>query len=439
MLTLKLAVRGLWRHKVRAIITLVAVVFGQFLFLFFMAMTDGGHDQMIEIGIRQGRTGHVVVQADGYQESQAMELLVPDGGAIRDKISNKDNKLNVALRVFGGGLARTAAGSVGVFFAGVEPEREREVSELPEKLIKGVYLGAAEKEVGRAERSVGELWCARGSKPGGESVVRSHPVVVGAQLADTLKLQLCDKLVVDAQGMGSQESRQFRVVGVFKTGNSDLDGAYIQLMLNHAQEILHLGNGVHQVAVFGESARETESIFADVNKALGDRPGLVVLSWDEVIKEMAELIWLDKVSGYVFVGILLIIIGTGVLNTVLMSVMERTREFGVMRALGTRSGRIFGLVLVEGALIGLIGVIVGSLIGLPVIRYFETTGIDMSKFSDGDAMEMGGVAITVIKGKLYPMSFVFATLSVFFMAVLSSIYPAVRAVRMHILKAIHHV
>ena len=140
-----------------------------------------------------------------------------------------------------------------------------------------------------------------------------------------------------------------------------------------------------------------------------------------------------------FILIVLVIIGIGVLNTVLMSVMERTREFGVMRAVGTPPSKIFWVVLVEGAFIGFLGVIVGTLVALPIVHYFETTGIDFSQWSDGSAMEMGGVAMTVLKGKLYPMRAFVASLCVFFIAIISSIYPAVRAVRMQILRAIHHV
>ncbi len=439
MLTLKLAIRGLWRHKMRTIITLAAVVGGQFMFLIFLSVNDGAHDQMIEIGIRQGRCGHVVVQAEGYQESQAMELLVPDGHEIRDIVKRKNQELDVALRVFGGGLARTAAGSVGVFFAGVEPNQEKGVAEIPGRITRGVYLGANERTVRRAERKEGELWCAVDGGGGEASAVNVHPVVVGSRLADTLKLELCDRLVLDAQGMGSQESRQFRVVGVFNTGSADFDGSVIQILIQDAQQILHLGNGVHQVAVFGENARRTPSIIEDVKSAVGGRPGLVVLPWDEVITEMAELIWVDKLSGFVLMSIVLVIIGAGVLNTVLMSVMERTREFGVMRALGTRPRRVFWVVLTEGGFIGVLGVILGSIAVYPLLHYFSTTGIDLSSFSGGEPMEAGGVAITVVKGKIYPMSALLVSLGIFFMTILSSIYPAVRSVRMHILRALHHV
>jgi ABC-type lipoprotein release transport system permease subunit len=436
MLTLKLAIRGLWRHKMRTVITLAAVAIGHFLFLIFMTMNDGGHEQMIEMGIRQGRAGHVVVQAEGYQKSRSVELLVTEPGSVRERIKKRAPGAEVALRAFGGGLARSTADAVGVMFAGVEPKKEAEVSDLREKIVKGVYLGAGAKEIASAEKKPEELWCARRDK--GKDL-GSNPVVVGVQLADSLRVGLCDKIVINAQGMGSQESQQFRVVGMFRTGSVDLDASFVQMRLGDAQDLLHLAGGVHQVAVFGQSAREAEHLHDEAARAVADRPGLVVLTWDEAMPEMAEFIWLDEASGWVFAFIVLIIIGIGVLNTVLMSVMERTREIGVMRALGTRPWRIVALVLVEGLFLGVVGIAVGSLLAIPVVDYLETTGIDFSAWTDGGAVEAGGVAMTVIKGKLYLHRAVLEGVIVFGMTILSSIYPAVRAARIKILRAIHHV
>jgi len=224
-------------------------------------------------------------------------------------------------------------------------------------------------------------------------------------------------------------------VGIFRYGSPDLDASFVNLRLGDAQRMLHLGDGVHQVAVFAPSLHETDRVLAGVRRVVRD-PSLQVLRWDKAMPEMAEFIWLDEASGYVFLVIVYLIIGIGILNTILMSVIERTREFGVMRALGASPWRVVWLVLAEGAAIGAIGVLVGTATGMPLVHYLETTGIDMSQFSEG-AMEAGGVVMTVVKGKLYLASALWASVGIFGMAVVAAIYPAIRAARVQVLRAIH--
>ena len=447
MLSLKLALRSLWRHKVRTGITLGAIMFGHFLGLIFLAFNDGGHELMIELGIRQGRAGHVVVQAKGYQKTQAVELLVPDPEKVRQIVKKHVPKSRVVLRAFGGGMARTANDAVGVMFAGVEPRHERHVADLADKVIQGVYLGSAKGAIDKAERKeqkrlskAGEkakedpLWCAR---PAARNAPERKQVVIGAQLAKTLNVGLCSKIILDVQGMGSREQDNYRVVGIFKTGSVDLDGFFIHLKLAEVQRLLHIGEGVHQVAIFVGSVKQAKPAAALLKGPI-ESSRLEVLPWDKAMPEMAEFIWLDEASGYIFMLILYLIVGIGVLNTVLMSVMERTREFGVMRALGAGPWRIVLLVIMEGALLGLLGVVFGSLVSWYPIHYIETVGIDISAMSGG-AMEAGGVVLTVIKGKLYLSGAFWAGFGVFCMALAAAIYPAIRAAKVQVLKAIHTV
>lgn len=436
MLSLKLAFRGLWRHKVRTIITLLAVAFGQLMGLVFLTMNDGGHELMIELGVRQGRAGHVVVQAKDWQKTQSVELMVTDADRIRQVIRERLPKSRVVLRAFGGGLAKTASKAVGVLFAGVEPSREKHVTELADKIVQGVYLGASSDAITKAERKLkkkGALWCAR---PVGPDEPPRRQIVIGAQLAKSLKTDLCRRVNLRAQGLGKQEEAAFLVVGIFKTGSADMDGFFVHLALPDVQQLLHLGTGVHQVAVFVKSAKASKSAARAIRAAVPDR-SLDVLAWDKALPEMAEFIWLDEASGYVFLIIVYLIIGIGILNTILMSVMERTREFGVMRALGAGPGRIVLLVLAEGMVIGLIGMIIGSLGSLPLVHYLETTGVDFAQWSDGEAMEAGGLAMTVIKGKLYMTSALWASGIIVGMSMLAAIYPAIRAAKVKVLKAIH--
>jgi len=445
MMTLKLAFRGLWRHKIRTLITVGAIFTSHCWGLVFLSMNDGGHELMVEMGIRQGRAGHVVVQAKDYQQTQAVELLVTDPERVRKLIQKKVPRSRVVLRAFGGGLARSSNDAVGVMFAGVEPDQEKHIDDLAKKIVRGVYLGASESAIRTAEMKEAKrktdgrklvskgLWCAR--KAGPDEPPR-QPVVIGVRMAKTLRVGLCDKLILDVQGMGDKEQAKMLVVGIFKTGTADLDAFTLQAPLKVVQRLLHIGSGVHQVAVFVGSIKRTQAT-VDAIKGPVEDGSMVVLPWDKAMPEMAEFIWLDEASGYIFLIILYLIVMIGVLNTVLMSVMERTREFGVMRALGAGPWRIVGLVLAEGLLLGILGVALGGVLAAYPLYYLETTGIDIAMFTGGEAMEAGGITMTIMKGKIYLAGALKACGIIVAMTVVAAVYPAIRAAKVKVLKAIH--
>jgi ABC-type lipoprotein release transport system permease subunit len=467
VLIAKLAFRGLIRHRMRTFFTLGAIAIGTFFLLVFMAFSEGGLGDMVELAVRQGTSGHVVVQAKGYGRTAAMDLLVERGDEIRRQIKERMPEARVVLRVFGGGMAASASDSVGVQFAGVEPGLESRVSELARKVRQGVYLGARPSEVDAAERRLrqiepgptavgvaepkpivpddpqppggtiqplpsktpGVLWCARPAPRGTQG---PRPVVIGTQLAQTLRLGLCDKLVIRAQGLGAQEEGHFRIVGLFQTGSLDLDGFFAQIHLADAQRLLSLENGVHQVAVMLGSAKEATEAVRTIGKALGHDESLEVLSWDEAMPQMAEFVMFKAVSGWVFIAVVILIVAIGVANTVLMSVMERTREFGVIRAMGSGPGRIFALVLTEGAMIGAFGALAGLALALPMLHYLSTTGIVYDK-----PVEAAGVAIQAVKAHATPLSIAFGCVVVFVITLLSAVPPAIRAARLRMLDALY--
>ena len=433
-MTLKLVLRGLWRHKVRTIITAASLVVGHLLGLVFIALNGGGHEMMVELGIRQGSAGHVVLQAPGYQKQRSVELLLPNPEQLARQVRAALPKARVTMRAFGAGLARSSSGSVALMLAGVVPRSERELSEMPKHIKRGVYLGVVPG--GTAPAAADPLWCAR-SQPAGRPRVR--PIVVGAELAKTLHLELCDKLVIDAQGLGSRESGQFRLVGIFKTGSSDIDSAFAQIEIGDMQQLLHLGEGVHQIAIFVADAAASSPAL-QVLRSRRD-PSLAahseLLGWKEAMPELAEFIWLDEAGGWIFLLILYLIVAIGIVNTILMSVMERTRELGIMRALGAGPLRILQLILAEGLVLGLFGVVLGTLLALPLLHYLATVGIDLTQYTEGGAMEAGGVAMTVMTARITPMEVLWAGLAVCGMAVVAAIYPAARAARMGLIRAIY--
>lgn len=424
-MNLKLVLRGLWRHKLRSFITIFSVVAGHAFGLVFVAFNGGGHELMVEIGVKQGSAGHIVIQEKGYQDEKAIELLVHDSDAIKKRISNVLPHAEYTARAFGNGLARSSSASVGVMMMGIE-KSEKGLSTISENLKSGIYIGDTLKK-----KADDKNWCLEKHQ-----LEKINPIVIGAQLAKTLKLDLCSKLVIDAQGLGSRESMQFRVTGIFKTGSTDIDAFIAQLRLQDLQKLLTIEKGVHQVAIFLPSAKKVPSALKKLKKEL-DSQSHEILPWDKAMPEMAEFIWLDETSGWITLIILYLIIAIGIINTMLMSVMERTRELGIMRALGSRPSRIVLLIFSEGLIIGFIGIILGSLFAWPILHHYNTVGLDMRQFTEGGAIEAGGVAFSIIKTKISLVEVGQAALAVLAMCLVATIYPAIRAAKLSILKAIY--
>ena len=207
--------------------------------------------------------------------------------------------------------------------------------------------------------------------------------------------------------------------------------------LKQAQRFLSFGKSVTQVAVFADLER-SKPLALKIGRALASEKDLEVLDWEGALPMMAQFIWLDDLGMWILLMIIFAIVAAGVTNAVLMSVMERTRQFGVLKALGMGPGKITQLILTEAALVGLMAVAVGLATGLPLNHLMETQGLDIAAFVGEQGFDAGGVAITGrMYGKLYPISIAWTACTVFLLTVFAAVYPAIRAARIVPVEAIH--
>lgn len=421
MLTLRLAWRSFSRHRRRSILTGLALALGLAMMLLSVGMANGAHERMVELGIRMG-AGHVIVQGEGYREERDLDAVVEDPGAVVAAAEPLESVRHVVPRVRASGLLSAGAASVAVGIAGVDPRIEREVSEIAsdERRVEGHYL-----------RSRDQLEFE--SQPG--------DVYVGAQLADNLDLELGDRVVltVSPRGGGQPRSAAFLVRGVFRTGLAEIDGFAVQIALDEAQTLLELGPAVTEVALILDGDDDVEPVAAALQAALADAPGLEVLPWQEALRELYEAIVIDDAGMYLMMIVVFVIVGIGIFNTVLMSVVERTRELGVMMAIGTSARRLFAQVMAEAALLTVIGCAVGLALGLSIHGYVATEGIDVQQIL-GDKMNVAGV---LIEGRMYShlsaSSVATWTAVIAGIVMLSALYPAYRAARLEPIEAMRHV
>lgn len=405
---IKLAWRNLWRNVRRTLITMVAIGLGLALAMISIGLGDGGHQQMIESGVRMG-AGHITVQPLGYQKNPSNDKIILNEAPVLRALKDIPQVREVSLRIVGKGLLSSAANSSGVTFRGVDPSEEGDKSFLAPHLISGEYLALRD----------------------------TRDILIGEKLAQKLKVSVGKKVVLMGQdASGEVSSALFRVKGIYKTGVSDLDRYFCVISLRGARHFLGLEQGITQVAIYLGSQFEVERVLSLLRSRLGSL-SVEVLPWQEVMPDLLRFVQLDDGGNYLFLGIILVIVALGILNTILMSVLERTREFGMMLALGLSPRFLFLMIILETTLLALLSMVFGSALGFGGHHYFATVGLNLTGFTAERLTLAGTIISPILYSHLRPMRVIGLFIIIFLVTIVTGLYPAVKASRLAPVKAIY--
>ncbi len=394
-LTFKLAWRNLWRQPRRTWLTTGAMVFSNVLLVFLISLQLGMYRMMIDNTL-QAFTGHMQVQSPGYQEDKKMRYTVPAIRSLAADLRTTTSLDTVAARAAAFALASSDDRSYGIQVFGVEPAFEPLVSSIPGLTKHGSYLTG----------------------------IDSPEVVVGSLLAKNLKVSVGDELTLLGSGKdGSFAAGIVTVSGIFDSGVAELDRAVVQVPLGYFQDVFSMGDSGHQIVVNAPDLFAAPALQVSVESHLDDRDDLVVLDWDQLQPGLQQAIQADLAGAWFMYGILIILVAFSVLNTQLMSVLERTREFGITMALGLTPGRLMRLIFLETALMGGLGLLLGIGLGACLVMYFGAVG-----FTWEGMEEMAGKFN--VPGRIYPSVSLAGLLVgpsiVLLGSLLAAIYPAVR-------------
>jgi putative ABC transport system permease protein len=408
--------RNLWRNPRGTLLTALALGLGLALLLISLGLLDGGHEQMVADGVRLG-TGHVVIQSRGFQETGSQELLLPPSAVteaedLLHSAAIQPFVRGISPRLVATGLLSSAANATGVRIIGVIPRQERTVSLIPERMVRGKYLNDDE--------------------PAG--------LVIGFALARKLEVKVGSKVVLMTQPVrqpgteakeaagGEMQSTLLRVSGIFSTGLEAVDANIIQLPLPVAQTLLRLPNHqVTQIAIVLEQEGDSPAVAGALRKKLVGAP-VEVLTWRESMPMLAQILRLDHAFNYIMNGVILTMVGLGILNTILMRVLERRYEFGVCKALGLRPLQLAVMIVGESLALTTMSLVLGLLLGLSVQHYFATSGLDLRLlFSPG--LHPALVFDPILYSRLSLKRIVSSVSIVFVMATVLSFYPAFKAAR----------
>jgi putative ABC transport system permease protein len=394
-----LAWRNLWRHRRRTWLTVGAMVFCNTLLVFLVSLQFGAYQMMID-GSLAAYTGHIQIQKQGYQNDQYIYQSVLQVSGLASQVRAELGLETVAARAEAFALASSAERSFGILLTGVQPAYEPGVSTFPGQLREGRYLAG-----GNAEE-----------------------IVIGAVLAQNLKVGLGDELTFLGSGRdGSFAAAIATVVGILDTGLEEVDRSMAQVPLGWFQQVFSMGEHGHSVVIRLPSLERVPGATHALRDLVQDRDQLTVLDWDALMPGLRQAITSDMAGAWFQYGILVVLVAFSVLNTQLMSVLERTREFGVMLSLGLGPGRLARLVGMETLLLAILGLVLGMLCGGLLSWYLSYAGFTYPGMEEMSARFM-------LPDRMYPevslLSMSAGPLAVFVGAMLAALYPALRLFRL---------
>ena len=393
--TLRMAWRNLWRHWRRTWLTVGAMIFSNGLLIFAMSLQFGSYDMMIDNSL-QAFSGHLQLQHPRYLDEPKMRYAVDNVTELAERLRSELGLDSISARTAGFALASSNERSYGLQIIGVDPAHEPLVSTLPGLVKQGRYL-----EPGTPEE-----------------------IVIGAVLARNLKIGLGDELTFIGSGFDDSFAAGIvTVVGIFESGIADLDRAVAQVDLGYFQDAFTMQGRGHSLTVRAQHVDDVESLQRQIGELLDTDKNTSLRHWDELQPGLRQAIQADMASNSFMYIVLIVLVAFSVLNTQLMSVLERTREFGTMMALGLQPARLSRLVMLETALMTALGLVLGIAVGLAINLYISRVGFSYPGMDEValkfNLPERIYPAFTIVSLTLGPAAVAIGSL-------LAALYPALR-------------
>jgi len=382
-LTGKIAWASLVRRSIRSVLVVVMIAVSLWGLFFMEGIYDGMTEQMINNAIRSD-SGHISLFGEGYRLDPDLSRQVDDVAVVDSLLARDSRVLSYVKRLKQDGLVATAHYSRGVAIFGVDLAAEEKHGRL-----KG-YLSQGEFSFGKKGRGA----------------------IIGFKLADKLQVRIGSKVVLSAQDShGEVSAAPLKVRGILKTNNMALDENAVFIGDKKARKLLAMDDGVSQVGVILHDEAQIAGLQQDLRRQF---PHLEILRWDELYPALMQS--RVMMEGFNLVTSLLIfcVAALGIFGVMLVSVLERLREFGIMLAIGTRFSQLRNIIFVESFFLGFIGFSLGSLVGGATLYFFKVNGLDLSMFSDAfDEFGMDAVTYAIIRPGYFVMALAAVTLATF--------------------------
>ena len=392
---LKIAFRNIFRQKRRTILTALAMIVGFALLSLTIGLSDGAYGNIIAMFTRN-RIGHIQVHRAGYLDKPSLYKTIDTASAVGETIQRTVGVEAWTPRVYGAGLGSVGEKSTAVQIIGVDVARETAATRFDQKVVEGSTL----------------------------SETPLYEAVIGKGLAKIVSATVGSEIVIVSQGAdGSIANDVYKIVGIAESGDDITDRVACYLHIEDAQELLVLDGRVHEIVVIVSNIKRVDKITSTIETQLNDSR-LDVAPWQVVAKSFYRAMRTDQQGDAISRLVIMLIVAIGVFNTVLMSVLERTREYGVLKAVGTKPVQIFWLVVCEVIIIALGSICVGALLGVLLNYLLSIYGITYPQ-----EITYGGMKLKTLYAEVNVRCLVIPAFTVMLSATIVSLFPAIKAAR----------
>ena len=400
---LAVAWRNIWRSKTRSLVILIAICLGLASGIFYMAFYKGMVDQRINTAIKT-EASHIQIHHKNYLNNPDKKFLIANTDSVIMVIQSVPGVKATTSRIIMNTMIQSPTTGAGVKVSGIVPKDEKQVTNLYTKLIEGSYFDSNKR----------------------------NPIVIGEKLAEKLKVKMKSKVVITMQDMeGNMTGAAFRVVGIFETSNTAFDESSVFVRKSDLERVMAMNpNASHEIAVLLDRNDELQAVDQALKSKL---PNLDVKNWRQIMPEVSLVENSFGLTMVIFIGIILLALLFGIINTMLMAVLERTKELGMLMAIGMNKARVFTMILLETVMLSLFGGLCGILLGWALNLYYGVKGIDLGTWSAA-YKSMGFDTLVYTKLSL-SISLEVAGMVVI-TGIIAAIYPAMKALKLKPAEAI---
>ncbi len=398
-----IAWRNLWRNKLRSGVIMAAIAIGIIGGVVSDGLMSGMTDQRVNAAIAN-EISNIQIHNSQFLLNKELKYLLPGKMLLKQKIDKYPEVKGVSARLQCEAMAASASAGAGITAYGVVPSDEIRVSDIHNHLVEGVYLNSKQR----------------------------IPIVIGKKLAKKLNLGLDDRLIITmADTTGTIVSGAFQIVGIYKTANDRFDGSTVFVRKSNLASLLGFSSqAAHQLAIRLKDNNTTDAVMKRIEKDFATslkENRLTVRSWNEISPLLSSMVQMMNMFSFIFMLVILVALAFAIVNTMVMAIMERTREIGMLMALGLNKKKTFSLIMLETLFLSLVGAVIGLVLSILIVHHYATYGFDLSTMGRG-MNSLGYSAITYFRVNT---GFYFTTiLMVVLVAIVAAISPARKALKL---------
>ncbi len=386
--------RNVWRNKLRSSLVILAVTIGIIAGVFTVSFYKGMTSQRVKSVINT-ETSHIQIHNKSYMLNNDPVYYINNTDNIIKTIKKLPEVKAVSKRLVSFSMCASAEKVAGVKVTGIEPDNEKKTSDINTKIIDGSYFTG----------------------------IKRNPIIIGKKLAKELKVKVRSKIIITFQDInGNIISEAFRIAGIFETNNTIFDKTNAFVGFSDLKRIIDFSdNSSHEIAIVFNNIDNTN----EVKQKLADKFNTLDIStWNELKPELAYMSDISDFYMYIFVVIILLALCFGIVNTMLMAVLERVKEFGMLMAIGMNKIKVFFMIMLETIFLSMIGGILGIVTGFLISKYFETNPINLSMYSKAlSSFGYDSLIYTQINIKMI----IIITIMIILTGIIAAIYPAIKA------------